>query len=146
MSSRRWLLVGAFVFAATVAIVVVLVMPGKTRSDCYTVRQMLEFNQAHNAAVTQMGSNGPTETPISDYQNWASQLKTYANDVQDGSLAQHAERLAALASQTVEVVGQARDDPSQSPVSEPPPWVRAYAQLNTQFKEEVSALSSACPR
>lgn len=147
MSPRRWMLVGVFVFAAAIAIVGALVIPGKTRSDCDTVRQMLDFNQTHNAAVTQMGSDkNPTETPISDYESWASELKTYANDVQDGSLAQHAERMAALASQTVEVVRQARDDGSQPPVSEPPPWVREYAQLNARFKEEISALSAACPR
>ena len=147
MNPRRWLLVGVFVFAAAIALVGVLAIPGKTRSDCDIVRQMLDFNQAHNAAVTQMGSNNnPSEAPISDYQEWASQLTTYANEIQDGSLAQHAERMAALASQTVTIVGQARDDSSQPPVSEPPPWVRVYAQLNAQFKEEVSALGAACPR
>lgn len=148
MSPRRWFLVGAVVFfAAVIAIVGVSVLSGKSRSDCDIVREMLDFNQAHNAAVTQVGSNdNPTETPISDYQEWASQLKTYANEIHDGSLAQHAERVAALASQTVTIVGQAREDSSQSPVSEPPPWVRAYANLNVQFKEEVSALSAACPR
>ncbi|KAA0095295.1 hypothetical protein CIW49_22725 [Mycolicibacterium sp. P1-18] len=147
MSSRRWFLAGAFAFAAAIAVVVVVVIPDEAQSDCDTVRQMLDFNQAHNVAVAQVGSDkDPTETPMADYQEWASQLRTYANQVQDGSLAKHAEELAALASQTVTVVGQARDDGSRSPVSDPPPWVREYAQLNAQFKQEVSALSAACPR
>lgn len=146
MSPRRWFLVGAFVFAVAVAIVVGSLRPEENRSDCDTVRQMLDFNETHNAAITQTGSNGPTETPISDYRNWASQLKAYANEVHDGSLAQRAEHMASLASQTVAIVEQARDDGSASPGANPPPWVQAYAQLNAQFKAEVSALETACPR
>ena len=107
---------------------------------------MLDFNRTHNAAVSKAGSTNPTETPISDYQQWASRLKTYANEVHDGPLAQHAEHVAALAAQTVVVVGEAWDDGSQSSASGPPPWVRSYAEINKQFEEEVSALSSACPR
>jgi hypothetical protein len=149
MTTRRWYLVAAVAIAAVAAIVAIVfiwVVPDRSGSDCETVHQLIEFNKTHNQAITaQSDPNHPSETPASDYKSWATQLKSYADEIHDPQLASHAERVAALADQTVTVVNEARDDGAQSPPSEPPQWVKEYAQLNKQFKTELSALQTACP-
>jgi hypothetical protein len=149
MTRRRWWLVAVVALAAVavmVAVVCVWVIPGQSGSDCETVHQLIDYNQTHNKAITaQSDPDHPSETPTSDYKAWATQLKTYANEIRDPQLASHAEQVAALADQTVSVVNEARDDTAQSPSSGPPAWVRKYAKLNAQFKSELSALETACP-
>lgn len=120
--------------------------PDRPTSDCDTVHSMLEFNQSHNERLAaQSTSNEPVETDISDYRAWADELKQRAAKVTDPGLAQHAQEMANLASRTVGVVEQARDDAQSSPPSGPPPWVAEYSALNKQFRAEVSALDAACP-
>jgi anti-sigma factor RsiW len=148
MSTRRWYLVAAAIaaVAAIVAIVFIWVIPDRPESDCATVHELIDFNQKHNETITaQSDPSHPSETPASDYKSWATQLKSYADEIHDPQLASHAERVAALADQTVTVVNEARDDSTQSPLSGPPPWVQEYAQLNKQFKAELATLQTACP-
>ncbi|MDT5082605.1 MAG: hypothetical protein QOJ80_7242 [Mycobacterium sp.] len=149
MTARRWYLVAAVAIAAVAAIVAIVfiwIVPNRSESDCPTVHQLIAFNQTHNEAITARSDpNHPSETPTSDYKSWATQLKSYADEIHDPHLASHAERVAALADQTVTVVNESRDDAAQSPLSGPPPWVQEYAQLNKQFKTELAALQTACP-
>jgi hypothetical protein len=86
------------------------------------------------------------ETPVETYRDWATQLRTYANDIGDPGLARHAQKLADLADETVRVVVESRDDAAQLPVPTPPAWVQKYAAVNSQFKIEIGELVAACPR
>jgi negative regulator of sigma E activity len=149
MTARRWWLAGisaAVVIAAIVVVVFVWVLPNRSDSDCTTVRQLIQFNQAHNQKLTaQSDPNDPTETSLSDYESWAAQMRDFATEITDPQLAPHAQQVAELANQTVTVVREARDDSNQSPVSGPPPWVQKYAQMNIEFRKELNDLETACP-
>ena len=90
------------------------------------MRQLIEFNQRHNETLAANSDpNAPSETSLSDYEAWAAQLKTYAAEIADPQVAPHAKKVADLASQTVTVVKQARDDAAQSPQPGPPPWAQS---------------------
>jgi hypothetical protein len=149
MTLRRWRLAAAVILAVIVTIVAIVfiwVIPGGSASDCETVHQLIDYNQAHNKAIgTQSDPDQPSESPMSDYEDWASQLKAYAREIHDPRLVPHAEQVAALADQTLSVVRQARDDAAPTPTSGPPPWAQNYAELNAQFEKELSALEAACP-
>jgi hypothetical protein len=149
MTVRRWWVAGssaAVVLAAIAAVVFVWVLPSRSDSDCTTVRQLIDFNQTHNEKVTaQSDPNDPTETSLSDYESWAEKMRDFATEITDPQLAPHARHVAELASQTVQVVREARDDSNQPPVSGPPPWVQKYAQLNIEFRAALSDLETACP-
>jgi hypothetical protein len=148
MTARRWWL-GGFAVAATAAVVVVAfvwVLPTRSASDCTTVRELVDYNRAHNEKVTaQSDPNVPTETSLSDYEVWAAKMRDYADKISDPRLAPHAQKVADLAGQTVTIVQQARDDSAQAPTSGPPSWVQKYAKTNVQYRNELTALEKACP-
>jgi hypothetical protein len=146
MTRRRWWTVAAvIVLAASVAAVFMWILPDRSTSDCEVVHQLVDYNQKHNEAIrAQSDPNGVTEASMSDYTAWASRLRAYAESIRDPGLSSRANHVAALADQTVTIVGQAREVDTQVPTSSPPPWVRRYADLNAMFKTEISAMARAC--
>ena len=149
MTGRRWWLAGVgtvVLIVAAVVVVFVWVLPTDQDSDCTTVRELIAFNEAHNEKVTtQSDPNDPTETSLSDYEAWAAQMRNYAEEISEPQLAPHADKVADLASQTVTIVQEARDDSAQAPPSGPPAWVQEYAQANLQYRNELAALEKGCP-
>lgn len=147
MTAPRWWLAGVAALVAALIVGVSIWMTTKrSDSDCTTVHELIEFNHAHNQALTaQSDPNSRTETSISDYQAWAARLNGYADEIEDPDLKPHARQVADLASRTVTIVQQARDDAAQSPGPGPPPWVQEYARANDQFRDEIAALQKACP-
>ena len=131
---------------AMVAVVVVLLcvwlIPDRSNSDCTTVRQLIEFNQRHNEALA--ANSDPNEAPLSDYEAWAAQLGSYATTITDPQLAPHAKAVADLAGQTVIVVKESRDEAVQTPEPGPPQSAQKYAQVAVQFRNEITALNTAC--
>ena len=146
MTARRWWLagMGTAALAAIAVLLCVWLLQDRSDSDCTTVRQLIEFNWNHNETLA-ANSDPNKETPLTDYEGWAAQLGSYATKITDPQLAPHAKAVADLASQTITVVKESRDDAAQIPEPGPPPWVQKYAQLDVQFKNELGALDKACP-
>ncbi|MDT5063993.1 MAG: hypothetical protein QOK02_148 [Mycobacterium sp.] len=146
MTARRWWLagIGTVAFAAIAVVLCVWLLPDRSDSDCPTVRQLIEFNQRHNEALA-ANSDPDEETPLSDYEAWAAQVGSYAIKITDPQLAPHAKAVADLASQTITVVKESRDEAVQAPEPGPPPSAQKYAQVAVQFRDEINALNKACP-
>ncbi len=142
MSARRWWLVVAALATTVVVALAVVWLTRPSTSDCATVREILSYNDDHSSMVAR---NTDGETPESDYQAWAAHLGELADEVTEPDLAEHANRVADLADQTVSVVRQARDDVTRQPETAPPPWVSDYAKLNAEFATEVHLLGQRCP-
>lgn len=115
-------------------------------SDCETVQQMIAYNRAHSEKIaTQSDPENPTETPLSDYSSWATEMHTYASKIADKDLAARAEKAADLADRSVSIVEESRNESNQAPLSSPPPWVQKYAEIDAEFRAEVDSLRAACP-
>jgi hypothetical protein len=148
MTARRWLMagMGTVAFAAIAVLLCVWLLPDRSDSDCTTVRQLIEFNQHHNETLAAHSDpKNPSETPLSDYEAWAAQLGSYATKITDPQLAPHAKAVADLASETITVVKESRDEAAQTPEPGPPPSAQKYAQVAVQFRNEIGALDKACP-
>lgn len=147
ISRRGWLWIGGVV-AVAVAVVVALVvfLPNRSNSDCATVRSMIDYNRSQSHAIgAASDAEKGTEASVGDYQKWADQMQKYAAQIKDPALADHAHRLADLATKTVSVVQQARSDDSGPLAPTPPPWAKTYAEMQTQSHTELVALNAACP-
>jgi len=146
MSTRRWWLVVAALATTVVVALAVVWLTRPATSDCQTVREILSSNDDHSSMVARnTDGETPAETSESDYQTWAAHLGELADEVTEPDLAEHANRVADLADQTVSVVRQARDDVNRQPETTPPPWVSDYAKLNAKFADELHLLGQRCP-
>lgn len=115
-------------------------------SDCENVQQMIAYNRSHTEKIAaESDAENPSETPISDYSAWAAKMGEYASHIANPDLAAHAEKAADLAGQSVSIVEEARNDSNQPTRSGPPPWVKRYAEIDSQFRAELESLRTACP-
>ncbi|MFA5711631.1 hypothetical protein [Mycolicibacterium sp.] len=143
--SRRW----RWVIAAVVAVVAVaaaawlVVARTGGGNDCATAREMIAFNQQHNATVDAQANAGQ-ESPQTGYEHWADHLSDLAGSIDDPELAEHAQRAAELAHQTV-ALNPALLDELSGPETSLGPTAHEYAELSRQFGEELTALGQACP-
>ncbi|OBB22009.1 hypothetical protein A5792_08290 [Mycolicibacterium peregrinum] len=149
MTRRRWWILGVIGVAAMVAVAGgVFVLSNRPASDCAVVRSMLDYNKQFGEGVNAK-TDAWTETTDSDYTQWATHLRGFADQIRDDpGLAEHADKLADLADQTVKLVPQARADLSTQPqeATAPPPSAREYSRIAKEFNDNLVALDNACPR
>lgn len=146
MTARRWWMAGTgtAAFAAIAVLLCVWLLPDRSGTGCTTVRELIEFNQRHNETLA-ANSDPNKEIPLSDYEAWAAELGSYATKITDPQLAPRAKAVADLASQTVTVVKESRDEATQTLEPGPPPSAQKYAQVAVQFRNEIGSLDKACP-
>jgi hypothetical protein len=107
---------------------------------------MIDYNRSQSALLeSRFDPEEGTEAIVADYQIWANHMQQLAADVTDPDLAPHAHQLAALATETVKVVQEARRDTSGVLDTGPPPWAKTYGSMAKQFHNELQNLNSACP-
>jgi len=147
MSRRRWWIVGAIGVVAAIAVVAPgLELANRPASDCVVVRSMIDYNkQSGQDAHAQREGWGETASP--DYNQWAGQLHTFAQQISDPSLEEHADKLADLADETAKLVPRAQADLSAMPrqPNELPPSAREYSRISKEFNDNLIALDNACP-
>lgn len=148
--TQRWVVAGSI--ALTLAVLGLcaawwLTGSEQTKTDCPAVRAMIDYNKSQSRILANaFNPEQGTQPSVSDYQNWANRLQSYASSVKDHDLAPHAHRLADEANQMVALVSQARNDTSvPADPQAPPPWAAPYAKLSQQFRAELQALDKACP-
>jgi hypothetical protein len=150
MTRRAWWITGAAVAVLTCVVVVVgiLLWPKQARSDCDTVREIFAYNKQHNELLkSKTNVDAGQEPSISDYQDWATQLHSFAGQVRDQKLAAQTDHLAELADKSVDAIKRGRADTGGPPVPNPPTpqWVTDYGAADQQFRAEMSDLHEACP-
>lgn len=147
MTTRRWWLTGAAA-ALVVAIAVatgVWALRESSPSDCAAVREMIAYNQRYNETLrAALGSDEPTEPPLSDYQEWADTIGAYSERINDPQLAPRARAAAEIATRSVDIMTVARTDTSSPTAPGIPAWAREYAAMDADFTRELGALERAC--
>ncbi len=140
---------------AVVALAVAVVVLRAQSNPCRAVDELVAFNQSQLALLqsrTHTPAAGSRDEPSapseSDYQAWAEGMQQHAAEVTKPELAEHAQRAAELAEQTVVVIRKFRSESSSRDVLnvEPPPSAKAYGEVTTELRGELQALESACPR
>lgn len=103
---RQGAVAGVILLVAVGAALMVAIRPS---ADCRTVNAAVGYiadrPELFDAAALESGGN---TTPLSEFQQWADQLRDHANAVSDPAVAPHLRRIAELSGQVVTVVSSAR--------------------------------------
>lgn len=147
MTKNRWtvaVIIATLAIVASVALIFIERRPES--SDCDTVRAMLDYNTAHNSEMAaNPDSTTQQEAGIDQYQEWASRIELYSENIADPEIAVHTQRFADLAKQTVTLARKARDETQHSTDRGTPSWVQDYAAIESKSRAEIGALDAKCP-
>lgn len=98
---------------------------------CRQASPLIEFGAQHGAYVLPLFGTDPAKRPpVSEYDDWAKQLRRHSEQVTDGDLAPRAKDVADLAEK---IAGAVRANDTG-----------AHAMLGTRFYEELRALIREC--
>jgi hypothetical protein len=148
MTRRAWWITGVavVVLACVVVAVGMLLWPKQSHTDCDTVRELFAYTKQNNEALIAKTNIDPSQQPsVSDYQEWASRLHGFANQIHDQKLAAQTSHLAEFADKQLDALKRGR--PSGSPDQNPPEpgWANDYFQAGQQFAAQANDLHAACP-
>jgi hypothetical protein len=86
----------------------------------------------------------PGDPGLEKYQQWSAQLQAYSRQVPAGDLAPHLRRIAALSTEAVGLVSEARRDSASKSIDDVLARESAYRNVIGQLIDEDKALIPIC--
>jgi hypothetical protein len=132
-ATRIWGVGAVVIIVGAVALTYFL---ARTSPDCRVGRSVITYINDHKDLMDAklITTGGP---PIAQYQAWSEQLRQYANQMSDASVATHADKISDLSAQAVTVVRDARAGAAAG-------QQQAYLALTESITDEMWAIVDVC--